>query len=246
MVAMQWQDRGIILDKQPFGESSLRVTLLTECHGVRSGLVRVGRKEQAGGTLQPGNLMQAEWKARLAEHLGQMKLELMTSFAAEAMATPVKLAALQSACALAAYLLNAHEPEPRMFRLFIELMETLRRHELECLERYVRFEMAMLTEGGFGLDLTSCAATGRREELLYVSPKSGRAVSREAGAPYHEKLLALPSFLISNAPVTLEAMVEGLTLTGYFLQARLYAPHGKALPAVRLRLAERIRRREAA
>lgn len=203
--------------------------------------------------LQAGNVVSAAWNARLAEQLGTFKLELMEAHAAHIMHDGAKLSALSSACSLLEMALPERHPYPKLFADFHEFLHTLNSGE-NWEEEYIKFELSLLSEAGFGLDLTECAATGVSENLIYVSPKSGRAVCADAGEPYKGKLLELPCFLgngqqaIGNSeenlnaycllPVAYKEVLAGMKLTGYFLENSLLAPHNKKLPAVRTRLYE--------
>ena len=191
---MHWSDAAIIVSVRKHGESSAVVRVLAREHGVFTGVVRSANSKNNRGIIQIGNVVSSTWQARIAQQLGMFKLELLESHAAYLMQDAGKLAALSSACALTEISLPERHPYPKLFSALHELLHSLS-HSENWQEEYVKFELALLSESGFGLDLSTCAATGQTHDLIYVSPKSGRAVSREAGEPYREKLLALPSFL---------------------------------------------------
>lgn len=243
---MDWSDRGIVLSARRHGETSVIVQLLTEQHGRHAGLVRGGASSRARGMYQPGNLVAAHWRARLAEHLGNFSCEMVTGTAAALLDNGGKLAALSSAAALAEAALPEREPHGDVFESLSSLIAALGAAATaeDWAPDYVRFELGLLASLGFGLDLARCAATGTNDNLAFVSPKTGRAVSLSAGEAWRDRLLALPRFLITEA--TPEARPErgdvgqGLALTGYFLERHVFAPHGKGLPAARVRLAERL------
>lgn len=245
---MDWSDRGIVLSARRHGETSVIVQLLTEQHGRHAGLVRGGASSRARGMYQPGNLVAAHWRARLAEHLGNFSCEMVTGTAAALLDNGGKLAALSSAAALAEAALPEREPHGDVFESLSSLIAALAAAATaeDWAPDYVRFELGLLASLGFGLDLARCAATGTNDNLAFVSPKTGRAVSLSAGEAWRDRLLALPRFLIAEA--TPEARPErgdvgqGLALTGYFLERHVFAPHGKGLPAARVRLAERLAR----
>ena len=177
-------------------------------------------------------------QARLSEHLGTFKTELLEANAALMMQDADRLSALTSACAIIELALPERHPYPRLHKVFQSFLATLKDSD-HWQETYIWLEMEVLAETGFGLDLTTCAATGRTGELIYVSPKSGRAVSREAGEPYHDKLLKLPAFLRGEHTknrLEIAEILDGLRLTGYFLDHWLLAPHHRKLPAARVRL----------
>ena len=235
---MEWRDRGIIIGARRHGETSLILEVMTRDHGRHLGLVKGGRSRRMQPLLQPGNAVEVTWRARLEEHLGFYVVETTGLRAAELMARPASLHGLNLVTVLLR-LLAEREPHERLFELAVEVIAALDEAE-RAPALLVRLELALLAESGFGLDLESCAATGRRDDLVYVSPRSARAVSREAGAPYRDKLLPLPDFLRDDMPAALGAehitpgdVAAGFALTGYFLQRDLFGPRGLALPAAR-------------
>jgi len=199
--------------------------------------VRGGQGARSRGVYQSGNRVVAAWTGRLAEHLGTLECELECSYAARVMEDPDRLAALSAASAVCEGGMPEREPHEACFEGLLALLESLEGEHWA--EVYVRWELAFLAELGFGLDLSSCAASGANDQLVYVSPKSGRAVSLSAGAPYHDKLLTLPGFLVGRGEGGRTAVAEGLSLTGFFLERHLFHPHDKPLPAARRRLEER-------
>ena len=234
---MDWSDEGIVLATRRHGERALVVQLLTLDHGRHAGLLRGGQSPRARAQWQIGNRLLVSWRARLSDHLGSFAGELVETHAAKLLDDRVRLAALSAATALAASALPEREPHPRAYRGLNDLIAALDADERWAIS-YVEWEMALLEELGFGLDLATCASTGVTENLLYVSPRSGHAVSAAAGAPYREKLLPLPAFL--RAPGNgrrpeVKDMLDGLRLTGFFLEQRVFAPHQHKLPAARSR-----------
>lgn len=242
---MHWTESGIVLSARKHGESSVIVNLLTRAHGRHVGLVRGGTGKRLRGVLQPGNEVTATWRARLAEHLGNYTLELAAARAAPLLDDRARLAALSSACAMAQTVLPEREPHPAVYAGFRVLLDALEA-ESTWPAVYVHWELGLLAELGFGLDLSRCAATGVREDLVYVSPRSGRAVSRGPGAEYADRLLVLPAFLLGNgggaAGPSGRDIIDGLTLTGHFLELHVLSPHGGRMPAARGRLLDRIGR----
>jgi len=239
-MAVDWEDRGIVLSLRPHGESDAILTLLTEHRGRHAGLVRGGGGRRHRSVLQAGNLVHGTWRARLDNQLGNYTVEAIRSFAATAMAAPVRLAGLSTVCAMIDATLPEREPHPATFAAALELLEHLGDSAWNA--HYVRWELALLREMGYGLDLRTCAATGQTDELEFVSPRSGRAVSRAAAAPYRDRLLTLPSFLIdmdddgrNAAPEDIRA---GLELTGYFFDRDVFAPLRQDLPQARSRFIE--------
>jgi len=234
---MDWRDDGIVLSLRKHGESSVIVHLLTREHGRHSGLVRGGNSKKLRGVLQPGNEVHANWRARLEEHLGGYSIELLDGHTGRVLSDPNRLAAMSSACALVDICLPEREPHLNLFASLKALLLVLPDEGWEG--AYVAWELSLLAELGFGLDLSACAATGATEDLIYVSPKSGRAVSAEAGEVYRKKLLPLPAFLLQNTAFNSTSLSEGLRLTGYFLERHVLSPHGKLLPDARGRIAPR-------
>jgi DNA repair protein RecO (recombination protein O) len=237
---MDWRDTGFVLTARRHGESGLIVELLTEAHGRHAGLVRGGQSPKKRALLQPGNLVAATWRGRLPEHLGAFEIELLRPHAAGLIDDPDRLAALTAAAALIALALPEREPHADVFDALRRLIAAL--DSAGWAASYVAWEGALLAALGFGLDLSACAATGVNDDLAYVSPRSGRAVSRSAGAPYHDKLLLLPAFLWRDAAVEAADIVAGLALTGHFLHYHLLEPQGRTLPVARARLADRLKR----
>ena len=234
---MQWADDGVVLGARRHGESSVILELMTREHGRHLGLVHGGRSRKQQPVLQPGNTVHAVWRARLDEHLGSFQVEGGDMRAAHFMASPLALYGLATLAALLRYL-PERDPHPALYETLTVLVDHLDDRDVAP-ALFVRFELAILAEFGFGLDLTSCAATGTSRDLVYVSPKSGRAVSADAGEPYRDRLLALPGFLIgrstANKPSP-EDIRDGFALTNYFLHQHVFEPRGAAAPEERARL----------
>jgi len=237
---MEWRDTGFVLATRRHGESALIVELLTKEHGRHAGLVRGGQSPRRRAVLQPGNSVAASWRGRLPQHLGALDCELIEAHAARFLDDPDRLAALGAATSLLLAALPEQEPHGDLYASLARLLEAL--DSGEWAQTYVAWECDLLTGLGFGLDPGRCAATGASDDLAYVSPRTGRAVSRAAGMPYHDKLLPLPGFLWREVPASRAEIVAGLALTQYFLLHHVLAPHGGKLPEARERLAERMRR----
>lgn len=233
---MDWQDDGIILSVRKHGESSAIVSVLTREHGRHAGLVRGGAGKRMSGILQPGNRVQASWRARLPDHLGTYTMEPAGAYAAAALGDAPRLAALTSACALIEAALPEREPHPAVLE-GLEILLGAIDDDTVWPTIYVKWELGLLQELGFGLDLTACAATGVTDDLTFVSPRSGRAVSAAAAGPYKERLLPLPGFLLAGDRDA--DIAAGLRLTGYFLENHVFLHRDAHLPAARKRLAER-------
>jgi DNA repair protein RecO (recombination protein O) len=237
---MEWRAPAIVLDARPFGEGGAVVTLLTEAHGRHAGLAKGGLSRTQRAVWQPGNLVEARWVARLPDQLGALSGELIHPAAALAMDDPLALALLASACALAEGVLPEREPHPRSFRGLLSIIGRLPQGAQAVLPDYVRWEAELLAELGYGLDLARCAATGTTEDLVWVSPRTGRAVCAAAGAPYADRLLPLPAFLLGQGPSGPAAWLAGLRLTGHFLGRDAYGHHHRPLPAARGLLFDRV------
>ena len=237
---MQWQDAGYVVALRRHGESALIVELLTREHGRHLGLVRGGQSPKLRPVLQPGNEVAAVWRGRLAEHLGSIACELVRAHAARLIDDPDRLAGLAAAAALISATLPEREPHGDVFAGFAGLLAALDSRR-DWMAHYVAWECSLLAALGFALDLTRCAVTGATTDLAYVSPRSGRAVSRAAGRPYHDKLLLLPDFLWQDTQADAARIAQGLRLTEYFLVHYALRPHGVTLPPARARLAARLR-----
>lgn len=233
---MEWRDEGIILAVRRHGETSAIAEVLTADHGRCLGLVRGGRSRRLRPVLQPGNHVALTWRARLEDHLGQFTFEPLHLKAGFIMEEPLRLMALLSMTALA-QMLPEREPHGRLYATMQLVIDAIHDdHIWPAL--MVRWELGLLDELGFGLDLKQCAATGVREALSYVSPKSGRAVSASAGKPYHDRLFALPSFLLQGGEATATDVCNGLVITGYFLDRHVLSPRSIVMPQARARLQE--------
>jgi DNA repair protein RecO (recombination protein O) len=236
---MEWIDEGFVLAGRRHGEGDLVLSLLTRAHGRHAGLVKGGGGRRAAGLYEPGNLLRAIWRARLEEHLGNFACEGLSQHAAALLDDALRLAALTSAAALAEAALPEREPHPRAFDGFERLIEALRGagDTLAWAQHYVRWELDLLAELGFGLDLTRCAVSGATADLAFVSPASGRAVSQSAAGLWRDRLLPLPAFL-AGGEADLPAIRQGLALTGAFLERHAL----RHMPTARTRLLARLQR----
>jgi DNA repair protein RecO (recombination protein O) len=225
---MEWRDEAIILSVRGHGETSAIAEAFCAEHGRVNGLVRGGRSRTSRPMLQPGNLVSVTWRARLEEHLGNFTLEPLNLRAGLIIENVLRLSGLSSLTALA-QVLPEREPHPKLYEAMRLVLETIDDDAIWP-ALMVRWEMGLLDELGFGLDLTTCVATGRLDELIYVSPKSGRAVSADAGRPYHERLFGLPGFLRGEQGAPLRDVMDGLKLTGHFLERHVLAPRNMVMP----------------
>jgi DNA repair protein RecO (recombination protein O) len=234
---MEFTDEGIVLASRLHGETNAVVEIFTASHGRWAGLVYGGQGRRKGALLQPGNVVRADWKGRINESLGHFSLEIEKANAAEAMHDRCSLAGLMATCAVASACLPEREAHPRAYSAMRVLLSNF-----ECIDIWpalmARWELGLLSELGFGLTLDRCAATGARNNLIYVSPRSACAVSAEAGEPYRASLLPLPGFLRgSGGGVTMDEAIAGLKTTGYFIETRVLHPANRQLPEARTRLA---------
>jgi DNA repair protein RecO (recombination protein O) len=241
---MDWRDEGILIAARRHGETSAIIEVLTRAHGRHAGVVRGGAGRRMAPLLQPGARLSLEWTARLEEHIGTFRVDPIAARTAAIMADRAALAALGAVTALVATALPERDAHPALYARSLDLVEALAAAP-DWPARYAAWELALLAELGFGLDLARCAVTGATEDLAYVSPKSGRAVSRAGAGAWAERLLPLPVFLRSGwqAPPPAPDVAAALALTGYFLEARL-APTlpRQALPPARGRAVDAILR----
>jgi len=231
---MQWTDEGIVLGVKRHGEANTIAELMTREHGRHLGLVRGGAGSRLRPVLQPGNRVSATWRARLDEHLGQYTVEGLDLAAGTFLPTAHAVYGVTHLGALCR-LLPERDPHPRIHAALEDMLGLLvDAHRAGPM--VVRFELQLLSELGFGLDLGRCAATGATAELIYVSPKTGRAVSREAGRPWQDKLFRLPAFLSESPPGAAPSasdLADGFAVTGFFLHRHVFEPRGQALPDAR-------------
>lgn len=237
---MEFTDDGFVLLARPHGEAGAVVEVLTSERGRWAAYVSGGSGRRGRAALQPGTRVRMTYRSRVAEQLGSARLEAEGEGAAQLFDDPLALSALTSAAALLAHALPEREPHPGVYLAFEALVAALVDPAIWPAV-LVRFEMGLLQELGFGLDLSRCAATGVTDDLVWVSPRTGRAVSAAAGEPYRHRLLVLPRFLLSAqygvAPGDIGA---GLALTGHFLETFVFAAANRPLPAARERLVERL------
>lgn len=243
---MEWRDEGILVSVRRHGESAAIVEIFTACHGRHAGLVRGGAGRRMAPLLQPGAELSLDWSARLEEHIGSFRVDPIRPHGALLLDDAPALAALGSVTALIGVALPERAAHPALYAASRALIAALGR-EAGWRQLYALWELQLLGELGFGLDLGRCAATGSREDLVFVSPRSGCAVSREAGAPWADRLLPLPSFLRDPGagPASPADLAAALALTGFFLEARLGPTLPReALPAARGRAVEAMLRAE--
>ena len=232
---MDWRDEGVLLAVRRHGETSSIIEVFTLGHGRHAGIVHGGASRRLAPLLQPGAQLDVTWRARLDEHLGSYAVEPLRSRAA-LMSDRLALAGLNSICALLTFLLPEREAHGALYGATIGLLDRIGAGEGWAVD-YLRWELGLLEEMGYGLDLSSCALTGSRDDLAYVSPKSGRAVAREASGEWVDRLLPLPACLLGQGPAGAGDIADGLRLTGYFLEHRIAPELGsRPLPEARRRL----------
>jgi len=242
---MEWHDEGIILGTRKHGETSVILEVMTRAHGRHLGMVRGGRSRKAQPVLQAGNRVDLIWRARLDEHMGLFQVEALELNAARLFESACAVYGLQT---IAAHLrlLPERDPHAGLYEMLALLISNLNDADAAG-ELVIRFELMVLEELGFGLDLNQCAATGRRDELVYVSPKSGRAVSRDAGLPWHDKMLPLPLFLVAGpgTRADMAAIEQAFRLSEFFFTRHVYEPRGLTPPDARIGFLNALRKHAA-
>lgn len=238
---MKWEDEGIVIGAKRHGERQIITTLLTKEHGRHKGMFRPNKTTKS--TCECGTVIQATWTARLREHLGSWALEPLYSPLAFVLHNSKALKTLNSACALLEACLPEQEAAPKVYTALCHLVqefENLSKGDISFLKAYCYFELFLLEHSGIALDFKACAVTGKQDNLYYVSPRTGRAVTKETGEPYKDKLLLLPSFLQHSDKQQKEPdhqeILAALTLSGYFLGKYVFVPHDISLPEARYRL----------
>ncbi|MFC3613864.1 DNA repair protein RecO [Lutimaribacter marinistellae] len=240
---MDWREEGILLSVRKHGETSTIIETFTEGQGRYAGVVRGGASRRIAPVLQPGAQLDLQWRARLEEHIGAFVVEPVRSRSAAGLSSRLALSGLNAVTALLCFCLPERAPYPALYRRSEQLLDLLGQDEIWPLA-YLRWEVAVLEELGFGLDLTSCAVTGRKDDLVYVSPRTGRAVSREGAGQWADRMLPLPPVLRGEGQGDDLEVVQALRTTGYFLENRL-APSlsHQPLPEARATFVDRFARR---
>ncbi|MCV3271573.1 DNA repair protein RecO [Roseobacter sinensis] len=240
---MEWRDQGILLSTRRHGETSAIIEVFTPEHGRHAGVVRGGTSRRIAPVLQPGAQLDVTWRARLEDHIGSFQVEPVRSRAAAALGDRLSLAGLNAVVALLSFSLPEREPHPRLYHRSEQLLDLLDQPDLWPLA-YLRWELGLLEEMGYALQLDTCAVTGQTEDLAFVSPRSGRAVSRGAAGDWADRLLPLPDVLRGEGSGADAEISEALRTTGHFLTAHLAADLGTApLPDARARFVDVLTRR---
>jgi DNA repair protein RecO (recombination protein O) len=239
---MEWRDQGILLAVRKHGETSAILEVFTPTHGIHAGVMRGATSRKIAPILQPGAQLDVQWRARLEDHIGSYSVEPLRSRAAMVMQDRQALAGLNAVCALLVHSLPEREPHPALYERTEALFDILDETELWPLA-YLRWEVALLEELGYGLDLDECAVTGKTQDLIYVSPKTGRAVSREGAGEWADRMLPLPFALKGGLDPDPQEVALGLRTTGHFLQKSLASgTRGRPLPEARQRFIDRLLR----
>ncbi|MHA6265258.1 DNA repair protein RecO [uncultured Aliiroseovarius sp.] len=238
---MDWRDQGALLSVRKHGETSVIIDVFTEKHGRHSGVVRGGISRKLAPILQPGAQLDVAWRARLEEHIGSFNVEPVKS-RAMVLSDRTALAGLNAITSLLGFALAEREPHPDLYHRTQAMLDLLGTNEAWP-TAYLKWELALLEDMGFGLDLSACAVSGACDDLAYVSPRTGRAVSAEAAGDWAERLLPLPPELLGSGDGSAQNVVDGLVTTGYFLTRWLAHSLGdKPIPEARARLVDRLKR----
>ncbi len=240
---MEWRDQGTVLIMRPHGESAAIIEVFTKAHGRHSGVVRGGASRKMAATLQPGTQLDVMWRARLDDHIGTFTVEPLQS-RSSVLSDRLALAGLNAICAMLRVAIAEREAHPGLWHATMALLDALDA-DATWPAQYLRWESLLLDDIGFGLDLATCAVTGARDDLAYVSPKTGRAVSRAGAGDWAARLLPLPQCLMGQGPAGPAELAQGLAITGHFL-ARELAPmlNGRPLPEARTRLMDLLARQD--
>lgn len=231
---MDWRDEGVLLTTRRHGESAAIIEVLTAEHGLHAGLVRGGASQRMAPVLQPGTQLEVEWRGRLAEHLGNFRVEPVRSRAVHLMSDRLRLAGFNALSALLVTFLPEREPNPVLYDVTLAVIERMTLGDAWPVE-YALWELELLAALGFPLDLTRCAASGTPEDLAFVSPKTGRAVSRIAARGWEDRLIPLPP-AFGHGFLSPDEVPDALRLTGYFLTAHVLPNSGRQeLPLARER-----------
>ncbi len=230
-----WHSEGILLSTKPHGETAVIICVFTEEHGRYFGIVHGGRSRRVAPILQPSAQLDLEWRARLEEHLGTFRVELKKSRVANLLSSKLKLAELNAVLSLLMFALPERQKHRKLYLRTEQLLDQLSQGE-NWLKAYLDWELVLLAETGFGLNLATCAVTGRSDDLRYVSPKTGRAISSQAAGKWAARLLPFPNSLKSNACVSSTEITQALAVTGHFLTSKLAPALGyNRLPEARTR-----------
>lgn len=231
---MDWQDEGVLIAMRAHGEASAIIEVFTAHHGRHAGVVRGGASRKQAATMQPGTQLAVTWRARLEDHIGSYTVEPLQSRAG-LLGDRLGLAGLNAICAMLRVALPERVAHQALWRATMALLAAVE-YDPDWPAIYLRWEMTLLEELGFGLDLSRCAVTGNRDDLAFVSPKTGRAVSRDGAGDWADRLLPLPQCLMGQGPASRPEIAQGLAITGHFLGRELAGLNDRPLPEARIRL----------
>ncbi|MEM1075635.1 MAG: DNA repair protein RecO [Pseudomonadota bacterium] len=235
---MEWRDHGILLNLRKHGETAAIIDVFTPSRGRHAGVVRGAASRRLAPVLQPGAQVDVTWRARLEDHIGAFQVEPLRSRAAAALDNRLSLAGLNAVTALLTFCLPEREAHPQLYKRSEQLLDLLEQSDIWPLA-YLRWEICLLEEMGFALDLNRCAVTGCHDELAYVSPKTGRAVSRRAAGDWADRLLSLPPVMLGQGDAPDQEIAQAFETTGFFLNKNLAQNLGeKPLPAARTRFVD--------
>ncbi|WP_146584886.1 DNA repair protein RecO [Puniceibacterium confluentis] len=239
---MDWRDTGILLTTRRHGESSAILEVFTPTRGRHVGVLRGATSRKIAPSLQPGAQLDLSWRARLEDHIGSFTIEPQRSRAALAMTDRLSLAGLNAVVSLLAFCLPEREAHPALYQRTESLLDLLGQPQIWPLA-YLRWEMALLEEMGFGLDLSACAATGANDQLIYVSPRTARAVSASGAGEWADRLLPLPAVMLGQGDASDSEICTALGTTGHFLAHHLAPALGdRPLPSARAVFVDRLSR----
>jgi DNA repair protein RecO (recombination protein O) len=233
---MKFEDQAIILNQHKFQESSYIITLLTENHGLVKGLFRPTKKNKAD--MLSGNVVKINWNARLADHLGTITIESIQNIFTIVGQDQIKTTILNSALAMCQLFMQEREPQLTTYEQLKKLLKSLE-HGVGQVKEYLLLELELLTKSGYGMDLSRCIATNEIDNLIYISPKSGGAVSEKAGEPYKDKMFKLPKFFLrSELEPSNDDIKESMKILGYFMDKFYFYPYNKKMPQARVKMLE--------
>ena len=240
---MRWSDKGLVISVKKYGENSLILHLFTKDHGVHAGLVKYTSNKKSGYIYELGNILSVEWTGRLEEQLGFYKSELEKSYLYTIINNSLKLDSLNAICPMLSMFLPERQVNNKLYKETIEIIEHLNNNDMTWVSRYVQWELLLLSELGYGLDISRCAVTGEYKNLKYVSPKSGRAVSELGAGKWAKKLLILPEFLkkYKTNAMDNDELNSGIKLTTFFLN-RYAMSIGLKLPESRDRFTNKLKK----
>jgi DNA repair protein RecO (recombination protein O) len=236
---MSWESNGLILNFSKYNEKSYILEIFTEEHGKHKGIIRGLHSKNKRSIIEPGNEVFATWSGRLETHLGNYNVEPIKLWSSHVLQFKDKLSAISSICSLISLTMAERQPNPIIYFSSKKLIEIVASKREDWIREYVFWEMQLLSEIGYGLDLERCAVTSKSSDLVYVSPSSGRAVTNEGAGDFRNKLLPLPKFMTDfKANYDNDDIYNALNLTEFFFKKRFFLPNNLNFPQSRNRLKE--------